>query len=179
MAADARSALRAVGRRRLADVAAKGLGELGRLAVTDARGDLADGYAVAGEQLRRAVHPHPRKVLPERRVADLGEDPLDLPPGRGHAARDLVELQVGRVLVGDDPRRLVVQAPAQGYRGGALPGHVGERYAGGARMDRYAPRWRIPAPSGVLMPAEPLDRIALIVANGRFRRAAIWKYATE
>jgi len=29
------------------------------------------------------------------------------------------------------------------------------------------------------MPAEPIDRIALIVANERFRRAARWKYATE
>jgi hypothetical protein len=29
------------------------------------------------------------------------------------------------------------------------------------------------------MPGEPIDRIALIVANERFRRAARWKYAME
>jgi hypothetical protein len=58
------------------------------------------------------VHPHPREVLAEGRVADLGEHALDLAARRRDAARDLVELEIGGVLVSDDPRRLLVQVPS-------------------------------------------------------------------
>jgi hypothetical protein len=42
---------------------------------------------------------------------------------RRYPARDLVELEVGGVFVVDDARRILIQAPSQRFRGGALMGH--------------------------------------------------------
>jgi hypothetical protein len=79
-------------------MAAERLRELRRLPVADAVGDLADREHPRGEQLGRAVHPHPGQVVAERGVADLGVGALELAPGRGDAARDVVEREVGRVV---------------------------------------------------------------------------------
>ena len=59
-------------------VAAEGLGELGRLAVADAVGDLADGRPTGREHLSGALHAHRREVLAEGGAADLGVGPLQL-----------------------------------------------------------------------------------------------------
>jgi hypothetical protein len=45
-------------------------------------------------------------------------------------------------------------------------------------MDEVATRWRVAARLRAAVPPEALDRIALIVANERARRAGRWKYAT-
>src|SRR5947209_8276794 len=105
-------------RRRRAMVAVEGPRELGRLAVADARGDVADGDAAAAEELACATHAHPREVRPEAGAADLGEGALQLPAGGGDAVRDLVELERGRVLPLDDLERFDVECPATGLGGG-------------------------------------------------------------
>src|ERR671916_1633948 len=51
--------------RRQPVVAAKGLRELGRLAIPDAPGDLAHGQPARGEQVGRAIHPNGGEVLAE------------------------------------------------------------------------------------------------------------------
>src|SRR4051794_23807571 len=67
-----RVAVRAVLRRGDAEVAPERLGELRRLAVADAVGDLADGVGAARrEQVGGALHPDAGEVLAERRPADL------------------------------------------------------------------------------------------------------------
>ena len=61
-------------------VAAEGLGELRRLAVAHAMGDLADRQPTGGEHLGRALHAHRGEVLAEGRAADLGVGALELAP---------------------------------------------------------------------------------------------------
>ena len=58
----------AEGRRRQALVATERLGELRRLAVADALGDLAHGQAVRREQGCGALHAHPGQMLAEGRA---------------------------------------------------------------------------------------------------------------
>ena len=89
---------------------AERLRKLRRLAVAHTLGDLADGQVALRQQLRRAVHPHVREVLTERRPADLGERALQLPARRGHAARDVVQCEIVGVLGMDDRRRVFVEA---------------------------------------------------------------------
>ena len=91
-----RPAAGAVRRRRQPVVAPERLGELGRLAVADALGDLADGQDPARQQVGRRVHANAGQMRAERRVADLGVGALQLAPRGRDAAGDVVERKVAR-----------------------------------------------------------------------------------
>jgi len=156
-----------VGRGGLPAVAPEGFRELRRLPVSDPRGDLANGWGAAGKQLGGTVHAHARQVLAEGRVADLGEHALDLTPRGRYAAGDLVELEVARVLVVNNPRRFLIQAPSQGFCGGALKGHVrGEVREAGAQGCRAGKSGALPLASAVSEQSRRPGRIEPIVASG-------------
>ena len=106
-------------------MAAERLGELGRLAVADAVGDLAHGQAPARQQLGGPLHAHLRQVLAERRVADLGVGALQLAARGRDAAGDVVEGEVARVVLLDDRDGVVEQAGPVADGVGALSGHAG------------------------------------------------------
>src|SRR4051812_37084472 len=67
-------------RRRDALVAPERLGELGGLAIAHAVRHLAHGQRTRGQHLGGLLHADPRQVIAERRLADLGVCPLQLPP---------------------------------------------------------------------------------------------------
>ena len=94
-------------------MASERLGELGRLAVTDAVRDLAHGEHARGEQIGGAIHPHLRQVVAERRVPDLRVGTLELTSRGGRSAGDVVEREVGRVVALDDRVRLFEKAGAK------------------------------------------------------------------
>jgi hypothetical protein len=101
-------------------VAAKGLGELRRLAVADPVGHVAHGRASASEHVGGAFHAHGRQVLAKGRVADLGVRALQLAAAGGHAASDVVEAEIGGELHLDDRGGLLEEARAMSDCGGAL-----------------------------------------------------------
>src|SRR4051794_6102205 len=68
----------AEGRRGQSLVATEGLGELRRLAVADALGDLAHGQAVRGEKGCSALHANPGQMFAEGRASDLRIGALQL-----------------------------------------------------------------------------------------------------
>src|SRR4051794_23102204 len=83
-------------------MAAERLGELRRLAVADARRDVAHRHRPGLEKLERAPHADLGHVRAEARVADLAERPLQLAARSRETPSDMVQLEVCRVLVLDD-----------------------------------------------------------------------------
>src|SRR5205823_6403015 len=76
--------------------------------------DLAHRQRALPEHVERAAHAHLGEVGAEAGLARLGERPLELAARRGEPARDVVELEVGRVLALDDLDRLLEErAPPQ------------------------------------------------------------------
>src|SRR4051794_13114631 len=106
-------------------VAAERLGELGGLAVADAVGHVADGEAPDPQQLGGAVHAHGGQVLTEGGLADLAVGALQLASRGGHATGDVVERQVGGVLVLDDGDRVLEEAGPQADGGWSVHGVEG------------------------------------------------------
>ncbi len=104
-------------------VAAERLGELRRLAISDAVGHLAHGQAPCGEHLGRALHAHRGEVVAERRVPDLGVRALQLAARGRDAARDVVEGEVRGVLGLHDGGRVFVEAGAVANGGRAVHEH--------------------------------------------------------
>ncbi len=101
-------------------MATERLRELGGLAVADTVRDFANRHAARSEELCGAVHAHRREVLTEGRLTDLGVGALQLASRGRHAARDVVEREVGAVLGLDDGYRVAKQARAMADRGGTL-----------------------------------------------------------
>src|SRR4051794_807759 len=104
-------------------VAPERLGELGRLAVAHAVGDLADRQVAVAQQLTGPLHADAGQVLPERGLAHLGVAALQLAPRRGDPAGDVVEREVVPVLLLDDRHSLLEEASAQLHGGRALDRH--------------------------------------------------------
>src|SRR3954469_5886615 len=104
-------------------VAAERLGELRRLAIADAVGDLAHGQAAPAEHLGGALHPDRREVVAERRAPDLGVRALELAARGRDAARDVVEREVRGVLGLDDGGGVLVEAGAVTDGGRAVHEH--------------------------------------------------------
>ena len=101
-------------------MAAKGLCELRRLAVADALGDLTHGQAVRGEKGCGVLHANPGQMFAEGGASDLRVGALQLAARGGHAARDVIEAEIGAVFLLDDHHRLLEQARAMADRRGAL-----------------------------------------------------------
>jgi membrane-bound metal-dependent hydrolase YbcI (DUF457 family) len=93
-----------------APLAPIGLGEVGRLAIANRPGRLADRPAVP-EQLGGALDPHPAQVAAKAGLAGLGEGALQLPGGTRQPPGHPLELEPVGVLERDDRRRLVEQLP--------------------------------------------------------------------
>jgi hypothetical protein len=94
-----------------------------RLAVADAVGDLADGEAADRQQLGGPLHADAGQVVAEGRAADLGVRALQLAARGRHAARDVVEGELGLILGLDDLHGVLEEARAVADRAGALDGH--------------------------------------------------------
>src|SRR4051812_29083602 len=117
-------------------MAAEALRELRGLVVAHTCGDRAHGDPVGRQQRAGVVHADLGELVAEARVAHLGERPLKLPAGGRQLACDAFELQVTRVVAGDEGNRLVVKLFAA-LRGSVSHGHGW---------------WRPPKGSGVSVP---------------------------
>ena len=105
-------------------VAAEALRELRRLVVADTRGHRPHRDHVGGEQCPSVVHPHLRELVAEASVADLGKRPLKLAARGGERASDPLELEVLRIVAGDQLHRLAEKLfPA--FRRSFPHGHLG------------------------------------------------------
>ncbi len=114
----------AVVRRSDAEIPPERLGELRRLAVSDAARDLADGQAALAEHAGGAVHAHTGQMFAERGVADLGVGALELAARRGDPAGDVVEGELGGVLLFDDGDRVLEERRPVMDGGGAVSWHA-------------------------------------------------------
>jgi hypothetical protein len=104
------------------------------LAIADPVGHLADREAPADEHVGRPLHAHAGQMVAERGVADLGVGALELAAGRGDAARDVVERELGGELVLDDGDRILVQAGAMPDGCGSLCRHASDTPTPRSRM---------------------------------------------
>jgi hypothetical protein len=100
------------------------LRKLGWLAVTDASGDLTNSEPVFLKEFSGLIHTNAREVVPESRLAHLGECPLELPTGRCNPSSDLIKLKVFAVLGLDQLAHLVVKVGPVADCAWALGGHI-------------------------------------------------------
>jgi hypothetical protein len=91
---------------------AERLGELSRLPVADARGDVADGQVALAQQLERLLHTDLGETRPEAGVAGLGERALELTARRRKPTCDGVELELVGVLLVNDLDRFLEEGAA-------------------------------------------------------------------
>src|SRR3954452_7254331 len=99
-------------RRRRPVVAAEGLGELGRLAVSHRQRDPVDGRPVLAQELGGPHHADLLDVGAEGGLARLGEGTLELAPGGGHPPGHVVQGQVPRIFGPHDRCRVLEQLAA-------------------------------------------------------------------